>query len=321
MVCDETWFESNDETKLFLHRWIPEQKPAAVLHIVHGMAEHGRRYERLAQKFAPCGIEVWAADQRGHGKTADLNINEQGKGGLLGHCADNDGFMRVTADIHAINEEINKTRPGVPLFLLGHSWGAFIVQNYIEEYPQAAISGCILSGTAGPAGLKVKMGIPVMALLTFMHKRRGGSHFAKSMADGSFSRHFRPNRTAFDWLSRDEKEVDAYIEDPHCGFLCSTGFYYDLARGLYKIYRPGALAKINPNLPIYIFSGSADPVGNMEAGPTALVKLYKSLGISNLELVLYPGARHEALNETNKEEVMENLLSWILKQNRQENAD
>jgi len=320
MVCDETWFESNG-TKLKLYRWNPESgsksRAKALLHIVHGMAEHGKRYERLAEKLVKAGIEVWAADQRGHGKTADLKVNRPDAGGLPGHCADGDGFMRVTSDVHAINSEIARTMPDIPLFLLGHSWGSFIVQNYIEEYPQSCISGCILSGTRGPGGIKIKAGLPVMTLLALLRGQRKGSRFAKAMADGSYNRSFRPNRTAFDWLSRDEKEVDSYVWDSCCGFLCSVGFYRDLVRGLNRIHRPQAMAKINQNLPVYIFSGSADPAGEMGAGPTALVNAYRSLGIKDLEFVLYPGARHETLNETNREEVSDNLLSWIQRHSKQ----
>jgi len=311
MVRSDAWFESHDKAKLFVYRWTPDQPPVAVLHIVHGMAEHAQRYGRLAEKLACAGIEVWAADQRGHGKTADLSLNKPGAGGLAGHCADRDGFRQVCGDVHSLNLEIRKTRPDIPLFLMGHSWGSFIVQNYIEDYSEPDINGCILSGTRGPAGFKIQAGIPLMVLLAVLWGQRRGSPIARAVADGPYSKPFRPNRTAFDWLSRDEKEVDAYVQDPCSGNLCSTGFYRDLIRGLHRIHQAEAIAKINPNLPVYIFSGSNDPVGDMGASPTALVNAYCSLGIKDLEFVLYPGARHETLNETNREEVMDNLLSWI----------
>jgi alpha-beta hydrolase superfamily lysophospholipase len=133
------------------------------------------------------------------------------------------------------------------------------------------------------------------------------------MADGAFSKPFRPCRTSFDWLSRDPAEVDAFLKDPLCGNLCSVGFYRDMAAVLQRIHRPENINKIRQDLPFYIFSGSADPVGEMGAGPTALLALYREAGIRDIEFVLYPDARHETLNETNREEVMENLLEWILK--------
>ncbi|MDR2434097.1 MAG: alpha/beta hydrolase [Treponema sp.] len=316
MTQEETWFETDDGTKLFLRRWLPgpDVKPRAALHVVHGMAEHGLRYRRLAEKFTGAGIEVWAADQRGYGKTADLSVNGPGKGGILGHCADSDGFERVTADVLAINQEIRKERPG-PLFLMGHSWGSFITQNYIEQYDNdtagCRIDGCALSGTRGPGGFKVKMGIFMMTLFAALWGRRNGSPLARAVADGPYNKPFRPNRTSFDWLSRDEAEVDAYVRDLYSGNLCSTGFYHDLMKGLYRIHQAGAMARIRKDLPICVFSGSADPVGDMGASPTALVNVYRSLGITDLEFALYPDARHETLNETNREEVMDNLLLWV----------
>jgi len=143
--------------------------------------------------------------------------------------------------------------------------------------------------------------------------QRKGSKIAKALADGPYNKPFKPNRTPFDWISRDESEVDKYVADPLCGMLCSSGFYRELAKLLYHIHRSEEMAKINRNLPVYIFSGSADPVGDMGASPAALVNAYRNLGIVDLEFVLYPGARHETLNETNRDEVTDNLLSWLNK--------
>ncbi|MCL2472630.1 MAG: lysophospholipase [Treponema sp.] len=331
-----SWMSMDDGTQLYLHRWkagaskTGAAAPKAVLHIIHGMSEHAGRYARLARRLGEENIEIWAADERGHGKTAKNKQNDPGKGGLLGHCADKDGFSRVTADIDFINREIAKEYPGVPLFLMGHSWGSFIAQNYIENYDGASpvesaaglssggkdpvnLAGCILSGTRGPDGIKIAAGAPLMISLAFILGERRASVVARALADGPYNKPFRPNRTDSDWLSRDEKEVDAFVADPLCGFLCSVGFYRDLIRALNRIHRPEETGKIKKELPIYIFSGSADPVGEMGASPTALATAYRKLGISDLETVLYPDARHEILNETNRDEVIESLLSWILR--------
>jgi alpha-beta hydrolase superfamily lysophospholipase len=311
------WFSSDDGTQLFLRQWVSRKdsaaQPRAVLHIVHGMAEHSLRYERFAGKLSGAGIEVWAADQRGHGKTADLTVNTPNLGGRPGHCADTNSFSRVTADVKLINEEIKKRNPGVPLFLLGHSWGSFITQNYIEQYPTEDLAGCILSGTRGPGGFKIRAAFPLMVFLAFLRGQRNGSILARAVVDGPYNKPFRPNRSPFDWLSRDEKEVDAYVNDPCSGNLCSVGFYRDLVRGLGIIHRKENMEKIRLDLPVYVCSGSADPVGEMGASPTALVNVYRSMGVKDLEFVLYPDARHEPLNETNREEVMDNLLAWILR--------
>ena len=315
---NELWMPMDDGTQLFVRQWKTPGRPKAVLHIVHGMTEHCRRYTRLAQRLVEEGIETWAADQRGHGETSINRLNDPGKGGLFGHCADDDGFSRVTSDIHILNKAIQKKYPGVPLFLLGHSWGSFIAQNYIENFEgkekdSVTLAGCILSGTRGPDGIKIAMGVPLMSFLTFMIGQRNGSLIAKAAADGPYNKAFRPNRTDFDLLSRDEKEVDLYAADPFCGKLCSVGFYRDISRALKRIHLPVEMGKIRKELPIYIFSGSADPVGNMGESPAALVVAYRHLGITDLETVLYPDARHETLNETNRDEVQESLISWLIR--------
>ncbi|MDR2135068.1 MAG: lysophospholipase [Treponema sp.] len=319
------WLPAGGEGRLFARRWVSSKpgsdRPRAVLQIVHGMAEHSLRYERFARRLNAEGIEVWAMDLRGHGYTADPAVNDPGRGGLLGHCADRDGPSLVTGDIETLNRLIRERRPGVPLFLMGHSWGSFLVQNYIETYAtsggprqqSAGLAGCILSGTRGPGGLKTRAGALVMALLARLAGRRRRCPLSRALADGSYNKPFRPGRTPFDWLSRDKAEVDAYIADRFCGFRCSSGFYRDLAALLNRIHRPEILDRLDRRLPIYVFSGSADPVGDMGSSPAALVDLYRGMGIQDLEFVLYPDARHECLNETNREEVTDNLLTWILK--------
>jgi alpha-beta hydrolase superfamily lysophospholipase len=318
--CICSWIQMDDEVQLFLRRWKTPSAPKAVLHIVHGMAEHSARYGVLARLLVKEGIEVWAADQRGHGETTRNEKNNPGKGGKLGHCADGDGFARVTIDIGVINKAIREEYPKLPIFLMGHSWGSFSAQNYIENHDgklssesPVVLAGCILSGTRGPDGIKIVIGAPFMSFLALLLGERRGSRVAKSIADGPYSKAFKPNRTNFDWISRDERVVDAYISDPFCGQLCSVGFYRDMARALKRIHKNEEMAKIRKELSVYIFSGSADPVGDMGASPAALAVAYRHLGITDLETVLYPDARHETLNETNRDEVHGSLLSWLLR--------
>jgi alpha-beta hydrolase superfamily lysophospholipase len=274
------------------------------------MAEHSLRYEPLALRLVEAGFEVWAADARGHGLTADRTVNDPAKGGLLGHCADQDGFYRVVADLDILVDAIKAAHPKLPLFILGHSWGSFLTQAYIEAHGDR-LAGCLLSGTRGPAGFKTVVAPPVMTLIAALCGCRRGSRLAFALADGPYNKPFRPNRTPFDWLSRDEQQVDAFAADPLCGNLCSSGFYRDLVEGLKRIHRPQAMDRIPRDLPVYVFCGSADPVGDMGDSPTALVNAYRAMGIRDLEFVLYPDARHELLNETNREEVMGNMLRWL----------
>ncbi|MDR0403402.1 MAG: alpha/beta hydrolase [Treponema sp.] len=335
MVETSLWLDSGDGTRLFIRRWSPRGgEMRGVVHLVHGMAEHSGRYGFFAEKLCAAGFELWAADQRGHGKTADPGKNDPGRGGLLGHTSDEDGFFRVVRDISVINRRIASTfaEEGAvlpPFFIMGHSWGSFLVQAFIES-PEVSVkkaspplagaappagtiplTGAILSGTRGPGSLEVAFGAPFLRALAALKGPRRVSRLAVALSFGSYNRPFRPNRSVFDWLSRDEERVDSYIEDPLCGKLCSSGFFRDMIGGLRAIHRKTAIRSVPADLPVYIFCGSADPVGSMGTGPTKLVNAYRANGMRDLEFVIYPDARHEPLNETNREEVIEDLLKWL----------
>ncbi|MDR1095703.1 MAG: alpha/beta hydrolase [Spirochaetaceae bacterium] len=314
----DSWFAVTGGAKLFVRKWAPESGVRGIIQIVHGMREHSLRYERLAVRLCEAGFEVWAADMRGHGRTADLKVNDPSQGGQLGHCADRRAVARLVSDIHLINLAIHKQYPGLPLFLMGHSWGSFLAQAYIERYSELRnaprLAGCILSGTRGPdGGVLVQLGGPFLALLSLFHKRRGKSRLAVALADGAYAKAFAPARTPLDWLSSDTDAVDAYIADPLCGQMPSLGFYRDLAFTLRQIHRKKNMERIPLDLPVYVFSGSRDPVGNMGESPRALVEWYTTHGMDDVGFVLYPDARHEMLHETNYTEVQENLLAWINK--------
>jgi alpha-beta hydrolase superfamily lysophospholipase len=273
------------------------------------MAEHGARYDEFAGLLAEKGFEVWAADWRGHGKTADPAVNDPSSGGLLGHCADRNGFFKTVEDIDGIFSLMAPAREA-PLVIIGHSWGSFLAQAYIEAHGKR-LSGCILSGTRGPGGLNILFGAPFVSLLSLLQGSRIKSLMVHNMGAGSYNAAFKPNRTAYDWLSRDEAEVALYAADPCCGQMCTIGFYRDMLRGLLAIHRTEAIKRIPRSLPVLIFAGAADPVGSMGASPTTLVKAYKKHGIQDLEFVLYPEARHEMLHETNRGEVVSDILSWL----------
>jgi alpha-beta hydrolase superfamily lysophospholipase len=311
------WAGSADGTRRFVRRWKPDAACRGIVHLIHGMAEHTGRYTFLGEKLADAGFEMWAADQRGHGKTADLSVNDAGRGGLLGHTCDRDGFFQVVRDAAELNALIAETHAGAvpPLFILGHSWGSFIAQGFIESLGESAkaagIAGAVLSGTRGPGGAEIVLGDPFLAALAAFTGPRRPSRLAHTLAIGSYNKAFKPNRSAFDWLSRDEAEIDAFAADPLCGQMCSAGFFRDMIRGLAAVHKKSAIRGIPSDLPVYIFCGSDDPVGKMGEGPTNLMNAYRERGITDLEFVIYPNARHEPLNETNREEVCGDLLNWL----------
>lgn len=304
---------SCSDGKILVYRsWIPENlNVRAVLLIYHGMAEHSRRYDRFATYLNTLGIAVYAQDHRGHGMTASDDE--------LGWFADKDGWFRVVQDGYELSLAIKENHPGKDLFLLGHSMGSFLARTTIVLHP-ALYQGVIISGTSASKGLLGKVG----RMIATSHARRKGGKEPDALMDklsfGAFSKPFQPQQTNFDWLSRDTNEVRAYIDDPLCGFMCSSQFFVDLLDGIAFANNPEEIAKIPKTLPLLFISGGMDPVGDFGKGVNKAAGLYKAAGIEDLTVEIIPDARHELLNETNRDEIQVLLALWlekhISKQNR-----
>ncbi len=302
MKATEIDFTASDGKKIHVYHWAPDKTPTASLMIAHGMAEHAARYARFAEVLTASGIDVWAEDHRGHGKTAGE--------GELGWLASKNGFRRVVEDLHELSDYIKNQNKGKPFFLLGHSWGSFLSQGYIALYGKE-LSGCILSGTAGNGGALIAVGRALANLGCAFVGQKKKTPLMDNMSFGAFNKNFQPVRTQFDWLSRDPVEVDKYVNDPFCGFVCTFGFFRDLMGGLMWIHNPVTMAAIPQELPIYMFAGSKDPVGGATGSFDRLFGDYQKLGIRDVSKKLYPEARHETLNETNRQEVMQDALAWL----------
>ncbi len=292
----------SDGVSIARYEWRPATQPRAVILIVHGMAEHALRYDSFAKKACDLGIAVFASDHRGHGKTARSKAD-------LGFLADKDGFFRVVEDQRELVAEIRKGYPNIPVIILGHSFGSFVSQNYIENYSDT-VSACILSGSAGP-NPSLAFGRFIVNIMCLFLGRRKRSALLDKMSFGSFNDSIENHKTEYDWLSRDEAEVQKYIDDEFCGFSCTTGFYQDLMRGLKKTHSPKEMAKISTKLPVLMISGDADPVSNNGKTLKKLLEIYKNNSLQDVQLKLYEGGRHEILNETNKEEVINDVFAWI----------
>lgn len=293
-----------DNSPIFYRSWLPEQTDQykAVIHIAHGMAEHSKRYELFAEQCVKKNIAVYAHDHRGHGHT--------GAKDLLGHFDDHKGWDLVVSDMNDIHQMIAKTHASTPIITLGHSMGSFITQAFIFKY-QPNISGLILSGSNYSAPIKYQ----AARLVAKIERLRKGPHYRSKLIDkltfGNFNQRFKPNQTHFDWLSSDLNEVRKYVEDPHCGFICTTQLWCDLLAGLSDISKPETINKFNPDLPLLIFGGQEDPVGNYGNGLIALSRQYGKSGCKDIDLQIYPQGRHEMLNESNKVEVGLHIISWI----------
>lgn len=296
--------QASDGMAIHVQHWLPEANAKAIVLVAHGMAEHAARYERLATALTGAGFEVYAPDHRGHGQTGLASSS-------LGYFGDKGGMRRVVDDLHELSGLAKTQAPGLPVYFFGHSMGSFIGQYYIALYG-SELAGCILSGTSGPMPTALLAGGSLVANLGSLFKgRKAGAPLANKLSFGSYNDAFKPTRTDFDWLSRDKVEVDKYVADPLCGFLCSYGFFQDLMGAFKVIHSPASLAAIPQGLPVYLISGAADPVGGATGSVDALAALYRGLGIQDVELKLYEGARHEILNETNRDEVTADILAWL----------
>jgi alpha-beta hydrolase superfamily lysophospholipase len=280
MLMEQFTFTTADGAQLGAYRALPHGPPKGVVQLSHGMAEHLGRYERLARSLNAAGYAVYGADHRGHGRSAEVHgLGSFGPG----------GFQSVVDDMAAVSALARREQPGTPLILLGHSMGSFASQLYLLHYADN-LSALVLSGTAAmdellangpPAGLE------------------------------AFNAGFEP-RTGFEWLSRDEAEVDAYVADPLCGFAldeASMQSMFGLGVGARSDPR---LADVRKFLPVYVISGEVDPVvGPGQTFARALIGSYRAAGLSRIEHRVYPGGRHEMFNETCRDEVEAELIAWL----------
>ncbi|CRM40269.1 alpha/beta hydrolase [Pseudomonas salomonii] len=295
------WLTANDRSRLYVNQWLPDGPAKAMIMLSHGMAEHSGRYARLAEALCAAGYGLYALDQRGHGRTADE--------GTLGLYAEKDGWNKVVGDLASLNQHIGQQRPGLPIILLGHSMGSYIAQAYLLHH-SASLDGAILSGSNfQPVALYRAAGV-IARLERARQGLRGRSALIDFLSFGSFNKAFKPNRTAFDWLSRDPLEVDKYINDPLCGFRCTNQLWIDLLGGLQQISKASNLAQIDPGLPIMVIGGECDPVSEGKR-LKSLAHALREAGCQNLQLNIYPQARHEVFNETNRDEVTADVLKWL----------
>ncbi len=298
------YFPSYDgKNKMFVRLWIPEGEPRAILQLAHGVDEHILRYDAFARFLNEQGILVAGNDHLGHGRSVP-------EGGVFNWFAEEDGWTHVVSDLYHVHQVLRKQWPDTPCFLMGHSMGSFLARSFLFRHP-GDLDGVILSGTNQMQGYML-LGGRLLAKLDMA--RNGGqncSRLINNMAFGAYNKQFSPARTHADWLSRDEAAVDAHNADPFCNHDITSGLFYDMLGGLKEIKKPENLAKMDKDLPVLFFAGDRDPVGQNGKGVKKAAASFRAAGCKNVELKLYPGGRHEMLNETNKEEVYGDILSWL----------
>lgn len=292
---------TQDGLHLHVNHWHGDQPPHAVLMLSHGMAEHSLRYARLAENLVAAGFDLYALDQRGHGQSAAQ--------GVLGHYADEGGWDKVVGDLASLNHHIRQRYPQAPIFLLGHSMGSYIGMAYLMGH-SCSLQGAVLSGSNYQPLALYKAARLIAGFERWRLGPKGRSKVIDYLSFGSFNKAFKPNRTAFDWLSRDTAEVDKYVTDPLCGFVCTTQLWCDLLDGLRYITPTANLAQIDAGLPLLVIGGSRDPVSDGKRLGD-LAGALREAGVRDVQLKIYPEARHELLNESNRDEVTAHLIDWL----------
>ncbi len=297
---EEFRIHTKDKKILEALKYSCEKKAKACLIIAHGMAEHQLRYEPFARFMCENNFVVYTYDMRGHGKSA-------GSLDKVGFFADKEGYIRVVKDLRLLIRIARKEYPELPRILMGHSMGTFVCGNLVYQNSEL-IDGLILSGTTCDTKILSTAGIIISYIVTFFMGKSYPSRLMTRLSFGKFNNEFKPNRTKFDWLTRDEKEVDKYVEDPYCGSIFSSSFYRDMLRMIKLASKPKNINLIRKDLPIYLMSGAKDPVSNSGQGVKKMRDLYKKAGIKSVEMKLYPEGRHEMLNEINRDEVFRDIL-------------
>ncbi len=288
-----------------LHTVIWEcEEPKAVLQIAHGMAEHIMRYDHFARWLNEHNVIVAGNSHLGHGTTAAGEKD-------LGYFAKKNGWKHVVEDMDRVRKEISGRYPDLPYFILGHSMGSFLTRTYIcTDYAQG-LKGVILSGTGNVPGAVAGMLKSMSKIIGFFCGKRHRSKLINSLSFGSYNKAFKPARTESDWLSKDEKNVDKYISDGRCGFIFTCSGYKDLATGLKFIRKKKNLKKMDKALPVLFAAGSDDPVGAQGKGVEQVHAMFKKAGMTNTDIKLYEGDRHEILNELDKETVYQDVFDFI----------
>lgn len=301
----EFFFPSSDgKTRIHAEEWLPEGEIKAVLQISHGVSEYAGRYAPFAEFLTEHGFAVIAGDHLGHGKSV-------AEGSPRIYFGEHDGWLHVVDDVAMLRKIGGEKFPGVPYFIMGHSMGSFITRTYLIRYP-GEVDGAVIMGTGQQSPLLTGSGRLVAKIIGSRKGFGATSKTVNNLAFGSYNKSFEPKRTEFDWLSANPENVDRYIADPLCGEDATVGLFYEMLGGIRFVGAQKNVDKMDTSKPVLFISGADDPVGG-EKGATAAYNTFKKAGVADLTLKLYPGLRHEILNERENAEIYRYILNWLEK--------
>tara|TARA_Y100000991_G_C21958665_1_gene343357 strand:+ start:297 stop:1229 length:933 start_codon:yes stop_codon:yes gene_type:complete len=289
--------------KLYGYQWIVE-KPLAIIQIIHGLAEHSGRYSHLAKHLNRAGYTVIAFDHRGHGLTAENNQE------LKGFFSEECGWELIVNDIQVINKTIQKKFPDKKIYILGHSMGSFLAQNFMIDF-RDSLDGLILTGS----NWEPRWYLVSLSFLIAFEKWRNGTRNSSSIIDHIYNLTlnftYRKDHKDYGWISSDLAEVYKYSQDKNCGFSCTTSLWEDLFRGMSYIFSRQSQEKVREDIPIYILGGKEDSLSHFGKGLIKLYESFKKIGVKDLNFKLYDGMRHEIFHEKKQQEVMDDLVLWL----------
>jgi len=306
MRKEEIYYDSRDGVnKVYACYWIPDGEIIGILQLVHGMCEHMGRYDEFATYMAECGILVVGNDHIGHGKSVKTKED-------WGYFCENDPVTVVVRDIHRLKKMTQEKYPGKKYVILGHSMGSLMLRNYLFKYGKG-IDGAIIMGTASHKAPELYSGMLLLKIIAAFKGWKYRSAFADSLVAGDSNKAIKNPRTKSDWLSRDPEMVDKYIADEACGFMFTLNGEYTVAESVRRLNNKKELAAMPKDLPVLFVSGSDDPVGNFGKGVNRAYKQFIDAGMKKTSMKLYPGSRHEPLNEICRQEVYSDMFDYVTK--------
>lgn len=303
-IFQDFYFSSSTGmNRVHARKCLPDGAPRAVIQIAHGIAEYIERYDDFMSFLAENGFVVAGNDHLGHGKTAE-SLSD------LGFFAPEHGWDSVVKDMDRLREIMRAQYPDLPYIFFGHSMGSFLTRTYIIKNP-GKYDAVILSGTGHQSKALVLAGLAAAKAAVKLGGPRADGKLLNDMAFGTYNRKVPFPMTDFDWLSRDYENVKKYIADPLCGFVAKASLYRDMMGGIKFVTDQKNIALMNKEAPVYFMSGDKDPVGDYGAGVERAYRAFCSAGLRDVFIRLYPGGRHEMLNETNREQVFADVLDWL----------
>ena len=296
------YFDSVGGGKVCARLWVPENQPKAIVQIIHGIAEHVERYDHFARYLNELGYMVVAEDHMGHGNSITEEVPQ-------GYFAG--GWDAAVEDCCSLMRNTMAQYPGVPYILFGHSMGSFLARSILIKHPDSGIAAAIICGSAWMPELVIQGGKFISGLLMHGAGAKQPSTLLQKIMFSGYDKRIEQPRTGSDWLTRDAAIVDAYEADPLCGFAPTPALANAMMNGLLYIQKGSNLNLMNKDLPVWFIAGEEDPVGGYGEGVQKAAQMFVNSGMKQVSVKLYPGCRHEILNELNKEEVYADVAAWI----------